>query len=116
MHVAVGRGRLDLALALLDRGAAINAVNQVNVWWYRLGCEITSYIVDLINKYVRWVFIVVIQDGWTVLHVAVDGAIQRHRADLVHLLLSRGASIDITNKVAFFFKYPVQYSTSMHLQ
>ena len=77
-------------------------------YMYGISCEITSFIVDLTNKSVRWVFIV-IQDGWTVLHVAVDGAIQRHRVDLVYLLLSRGASIDITNKVAaFFLKCPVQ--------
>ena len=29
LHVAVREGHLDLALALLDRGAVIDAVNQV---------------------------------------------------------------------------------------
>ena len=46
----MARGRLDLALALLDRGAAIDAVNQVCIMclcmYYGIGFEIISCTVE----------------------------------------------------------------------
>ena len=94
MHYAVQTASSQAIKILLLYNVDIN--HQDNVW---LTIPPFAYIHLLLifHHLVEYVYICLIQDGWTPLHLAV----QARRTDVVRLLLIKGANKTLTNKVNF---------------
>ena len=87
LHAAASEGGPDLALALLDRGAAIDAADTV----LKLAALI-YYSFPVLSV------AILLQSGETALHAAVT----KGHLDLARVLLDKGAAIDAVNNVFSF--------------
>lgn len=94
MHYAVRTASSQAIKILLLYNVDIN--HQDNVWLTTPPCCLHTFII-IFHHLVEYVYIFLLQDGWTPLHLAV----QARRTDVVRLLLIKGANKTLKNKVNF---------------
>ena len=114
LSFACGSGHSDVAQLLINKGANLDVIDGVSYYFYMNNLNSARHFVIYltVRTYVNvniFSYFLYTQDGFTPL----SWACVRGHSDVVQLLINKGASFDVTDKVSYYF-YMNNLSSASH--